>query len=229
MSETPPKPPRLLDRMRDEIRSRHYSRRTEAAYCQWTRRFIRFHRLRHPREMSEPEVNAFLTHLAVHDKVSASTQNQALAALLFLYREVLGIPLGEMRDVVRAKRSERLPVVLSRDEVREVLAQLTGDRWLVASLLYGSGLRLLECLRLRVKDIEFDRHQLIVRGGKGGKDRSTLLPESLEPPLRDQLRRAKRLHDQDLAAGFGRVALPSALERKYPNAATEWAWQWVFP
>jgi len=218
-----------MDRLRNELRVRHYSHRTESTYCHWILRYIRFHGMRHPKEMAEREVNAFLSHLAVHDQVSASTQNQALAAILFLYREVLGIALGELREVVRAKRSERLPVVLSRDQVREVLSHLTEERWLIASLLYGAGLRLLECLRLRVKDIEFDRCQIIVRSGKGDKDRRTLLPESLARPLRDHIGRVKKIHEQDRAAGWGRVPLPLALERKYPNAATDWAWQWVFP
>lgn len=226
---TTPKPPRLMDQLREAMRSRHYAKRTEATYCQWVLRYIRFHRLRHPKEMSESEVNAFLSHLAVDGRVSSSTQNQALAAILFLYRQVLGIELGELREVIRAKLPQRLPVVLSRDEVRDVLAHLTGDRWLIASLLYGAGLRLLECLRLRIKDIEFDRNQLMIRSGKGAKDRCTLLPESLKSPLRDQLKRVRSMHEQDLRDGWGRVPLPDAIDRKYPNAGAELGWQWVFP
>lgn len=224
-----PKQPRLMDQLREAIRSRHYARRTEATYCQWVLRFIRFHAMRHPKEMAEPEVNAFLSHLAVHGNVSASTQNQALAAILFLYRQVLGIELGELREVVRAKLPTRVPVVLSRDEVRDVLTHLAGDRWLISSLLYGAGLRLLECLRLRVKDLEFDGSQIIIRSGKGAKDRRAILPESLKKPLREHLVRVKAMHDQDRRDGWGRVPIPYALDRKYPNAGAEWSWQWVFP
>lgn len=215
--------------MREVLRTRRCSPRTEATYCQWVVRFIRFHGMRHPRELAEPEVNAFLSHLAVKAQVSASTQNQALAAILFLYREVLGIPLGELQEVVRAKRSVRVPVVLSRDEVRDVLSHLTGDRWLIGPLIYGSGLRLLECLCLRVKDIDFDRSQITVRGGKGDEDRVTLLPEALKKPLREHLVRVQSQHSRDRADGWGRVPLPAALGRKYPSAPNEWAWQWVFP
>ena len=176
-------PPRLLDQLRLALRSRHYSQRTEQAYCLWVRRFIHFHDLRHPAEMAEPEINAFLTHLAVADKVSASTQNQALSALLFLYRHVLGRQVGELGDVVRARASHRVPVVLTRDEVRAVLAQLDGDPGLLAALMYGTGLRLSECLRLRVKDVDFEQHEITVRAGKGDKDRHTMLPRSLDRPL----------------------------------------------
>lgn len=219
----------LIEQMRKALRSRHYSHRTEQAYCLWVRRFIYFHDRRHPATLAEPEINAFLTHLAVTENVSASTQTQALSALLFLYRNVLGQPVGELGDLIRAKESKRLPVVLTRDEVRAVLAQLDGDRWLMASLMYGAGLRLMECLRLRVQDIDFSGNEITVRDGKGGKDRMTVLPEALKPALREQLRKAKAVHACDLAEGWGRVPLPDALERKYPSAPAEWRWQWVFP
>jgi integron integrase len=221
--------PLLLDQMREALRSRHYSRRTEKAYCLWARRFVRFHGMRHPGEMAEPEINAFLTHLAVSEKVSASTQNQALSALLFLYRRVIGREVGELGGVIRARGPRRLPVVLTRDEVRAVLARLDGDKRLMAALMYGSVLRLTECLRLRVQDIDFARHQIAVRDGKGGKDRVTMLPQSLEPSLQAHLKRARAIHDQDVADGWGRVRLPDALARKYPGASSEWGWQWVFP
>ena len=211
------------------IRSRHYSRRTEQAYGLWVRRFVHFHHLRHPQEMGAAEINAFLTHLAIESKVSASTQNQALAALLFLYRHVLGRDVGELGAVVRARTPDRLPVVLTRDEVRAVLAHLDGDTRLVASLLYGAGLRLAECLNLRVQDIDFSRSEVVVRRGKGGKDRVTMLPQSLQRPLREHLERVRRLHRRDLADGWGQVSLPEALDRKYTTAAADWRWQWVFP
>jgi integron integrase len=222
-------PTRLLDEMREALRSRHYSPRTEKAYCAWVRRYIRFHKLRHPAEMTEPEINEFLTHLAVEEKVAASTQNQALSAILFLYRHVIFYELGDLGDVARARKPKHLPVVLTRDEVRAVLAQMEGETWLMASLLYGSGLRLTECLRLRVQDIDFRRNELVVRDGKGAKDRVTMLSAALKPPLRDQLRRARAVHERDLAEGWGRVVMPDALDRKYPNAPSEWRWQWVFP
>jgi integron integrase len=219
----------LIDELRDALRARHYSRRTEQAYCLWVRRFIRFSGRRHPRELGEAEVNAFLTHLATVEHVSASTQTQALSAILFLYRHVLGRDLGALDGLVRAQRSRRLPVVLTRDEVRDLLRCLDHDLFLIASLLYGSGLRLSECLHLRVLDIDVGRGEILVRDGKGGKDRVTMLPRSLVPDLQAQLRRAKAVHERDLAAGWGRVPLPGALERKYPNASAEWRWQWVFP
>jgi integron integrase len=206
----------------------HFSIRTEDAYHDWIERFIRFHGIRHPNTMAEPEVNAFLTHLAVERSVAASTQNQALSALLFLYEAVLGTPLNQL-SVVRAARPKRLPVVLTRDEVRSVLGRLGGVHGLYGRLLYGTGMRLLECLRLRVKDIDFALKQVTVRGGKGDKDRVTMLPAGVIPALHDQLAVARRLHESDLAEGFGRVELPTAIERKYPNAATEWNWQYVFP
>jgi integron integrase len=224
-----PRPPRLLDRVRAACRVRHYSLRTEDAYVHWIVRFIRFHRLRHPLEMGAAEINAFLTHLAVKGQVSASTQNQAFSALLFLYQKVLEADPGQIAGVVRAVRPKRLPVVLTRDEVRRVLAQLTGTYRLIASLLYGSGLRLLECLRLRVKDVDFARNEITVRQGKGDKDRRTMLPVRVRPDLIEHLGRVKRLHERDLADGYGMVWLPDALERKFPNAAWEWPWQWVFP
>jgi integron integrase len=219
----------LIGQMREALRSRHYSRRTEQAYCLWVRRFIYFHGMRHPATMAEPEVNSFLTHLAVKENVSASTQTQALSALLFLYRHVIGQEIGELGNLIRARKSRSLPVVLTRDEVRAVLAHLDGDKWLVASLLYGSGLRLMECLRLRVQDVDLSRNEITVRDGKGGKDRVTMLPLSVKPALLEQLRCAKAVHERDVAEGWGRVELPAALDRKYPNAAADWRWQWVFP
>jgi integron integrase len=219
----------LMNQMRSAMRSRHYSGRTEQAYCLWAKRFIRYHGMRHPAEMAAPEINAFLTHLAVDDHVGASTQNQALAALLFLYRHVLGREPGDLGDVVRARKPQRLPVVLTREETRAVLSHLSGDTRLMASLMYGAGLRLSECLRLRVQDIDFERGEIAVRDGKGGKDRVTMLPRSLGAPLQLHLKRVRRLHEDDLAAGWGRVQLPDALERKYPRAPSDWRWQWVFP
>jgi len=221
--------PKLLDRMREALRSRHYSRRTEQTYCHWIKRYIHFHNVRHPAKMGEAEINAFLTHLAVKEKVSASTQNQALSALLFLYRHVLGREVGDLGEVIRARKPKRLPVVMTRDEVKAVLANLTGDKWLMASLMYGAGLRLMECLRLRVQDVDFFRNEILVRDGKGARDRITMLPESLKAPLREHLKKVKAIHERDLTDGWGRVPLPDALGRKYPNASKEWRWQWVFP
>lgn len=223
-----PKPPKLLDRVRHACRVRHYSIRTEDAYTAWAERFIRFHGIRHPDTMGEPEVNKFLTHLAVDRHVSASTQNQALAALLFLYDAVLARPLDELK-VVRANRPRRLPVVLSREEVRRVLAELDGSHRLIGLLLYGTGMRLLECLRLRAKDVDFTLNQIVVREGKGDKDRRTVFPGVLKAELRDHLEVVRGQHDRDLAEGFGRVYLPAALAVKYPNADREWGWQYVFP
>lgn len=221
--------PKLLDRLQESLRSRHYSRRTEETYCQWVKRFIYFHGVRHPREMAEPEINAFLTHLAVKHKVSASTQNQALSALLFLYRHVIGREIGNLGDVIRARKPKRLPVVMTREEVKLVLDNLSGDRWLAASLMYGSGLRLMECLRLRVQDLDFSRNEILVRSGNSDKDRITMLPESLKSPLQSHLDRVKAVHGRDLSDDWGRVDMPGALDRKYPNASKEWRWQWVFP
>ena len=215
--------------LRAALQARHYSRRTEQAYGHWVTRFLHFHQGRHPAEMAELEINGFLTHLAVREKVSASTQNQALAALLFLYRHVIGRGVGDLGEVIRARKPERLPVVMTRDEVKAVLANLTGDKWLMASLMYGTGLRLMECLRLRVQDLDFSRHEILVRDGKGAKDRITMLPESTKAPLQDHLKKAKAVHQQDVADGWGRVLLPHALDRKYPNAPQDWRWQWVFP
>ena len=221
--------PRLLDQLREAIRRRYYSRRTEEAYVHWVRRFVYFSGRRHPRELGESEVTAFLTHLAVERNVATATQNQALSALLFLYRHVLQLDLGWLKGIERASRLPRMPTVLSRAEVERVLAQLQGTRWLIASLLYGSGLRVLECLRLRVKDVDFSYLQILVRDGKGDKDRVTMLPEKLVGPLRAHLARVRGLHARDLEEGFGEVELPFALARKYPRAGKEWAWQYVFP
>ncbi len=221
--------PKLLDAIRQALRFKHYSIRTEQAYVDWSRRFILHHGRRHPREMGAEEIRAFLTHLAVEGQVAASTQNQALSALLFLYKEVLEIDLPWVGDIERAKKPHRVPVVLTRDEARAVLDGLSGQYRLMGDLLYGAGLRLMECLRLRVKDIDFGYWQITVRDGKGGKDRITMLPVSAAPALRDQLDRARALHEADLREGHGRVWLPDALERKYPNAAVERGWQWVFP
>jgi integron integrase len=221
--------PKLLHQMRDALRSRHYSRRTERTYVMWVKRFAVYHHLRHPAEMAEPEINAFLTHLAVKEGVSPSTQNQALSALLFLYRRVLGREIGDLGEVIRARRRKRLPIVLTRDEVRALLARLPRDKRLMADLMYGAGLRLMECLRLRVQDIDFASNQIIVRDGKGFKDRLTMLPEITRAPLAAHLEHVRRIHQQDLADGCGRVTMPYALARKYPNAASEWRWQFVFP
>jgi len=221
--------PRLLDQVRQQIRVRNYSIRTEVVYAEWVKRYIRFHHYRHPLEMGGAEIEAFLTHLAVKRNVAGATQNQALAALLFLYKEVLKVDLPWLNGIVRAKKPKHLPVVLTRDEVNRVLVQMSGVKWMVATLLYGSGLRLLEALRLRVKDVEFARGEVVVRDGKGQKDRVTMLPRTLVAPLREHLELVEALHQQDLAEGFGRANLPFALARKYPNAAADWAWQFVFP
>ena len=224
-----PEPRRLLDQVRDAIRVPHYSIRTEDAYVGWAKRFILFHRKKHPSAMGADEVNAFLTHLATEGNVSASTQAQALSALLFLYKHVLDDPLPWLDDLVRARRARRLPAVLTRQEVRLLLGAMTGTPRLVASVLYGGGLRLLEALRLRVKDVDFAASLLIVRDGKGSKDRRTMLPEDLRQSLRSQIEQARRIHCRDLAEGLGEVWLPDALQRKYANAAREFAWQYVFP
>lgn len=229
METTPPKAPKLMVQVRDALRVRHYSLRTERSYLHWVRRYIHFHGTRHPATLGAPEVAAFLSHLAVDRSVSASTQNQAKAALLFLYRHVLAVELSWLDEVIQAKPSRRLPVVLTTREVVALLGELSGTTWLVVALLYGTGMRVLEGLRLRVKDIEFERREIVVREGKGGKDRVTVLPENLMLLLRDQLIAAKRLHDRDLAEGFGEVWLPDALAVKYPRAARSWGWQYVFP
>jgi integron integrase len=222
-------PPKLLDQVRHTLRTKHYSLRTEQAYLHWIRRFILFHHKRHPHEMDTPEIEAFLTHLAVNEQVAPSTQNQALSALLFLYQQVLRQELTAPIDAVRAKKPQRLPVVLSQSEVARLMTHLTEPYQLMARLLYGCGLRLMECVRLRVKDVDFEQHQILVRSGKGNKDRDTLLPDSLLAPLRRQLRYAQALHQNDLEQDYGQVYLPYALERKYPNANREWGWQYVFP
>ncbi len=222
------RPPGLIQRYREELQARHYARRTVKTYEQWLRRFLRFHQLRHPREMGSEEVNAFLTHLAVEGQVSASTQNQALAALLFLYRVLLERDL-DLEGVVRARQKRRLPVVLTPGEVRAVLERMDGVEALVSEVLYGSGLRLMEALRLRVQDLDFERRELTVRDGKGSKDRRTMLPLGVGERLRVQLQKVRRLHEKDLAEGYGSVQLPGALRRKYRNADKQWNWQWVFP
>ncbi len=222
-------PPKLLDQVRDKIRVKHYSIRTETQYIQWIKRFIFFHGKRHPKDMDAVEVEAFLTHLAVEGGVSASTQNQALSALLFLYREVMGINLPWMETMVRAKKPQRLPVVLSRSEVSLVLERMDGGYGLMARLLYGTGMRLMECCRLRVKDIDFGQREILIRDGKGGKDRVTMLPDTLTLALQEHLAKRRLLYGDDLIKGMAEVFLPDALARKYPNAASEWAWQYVFP
>lgn len=221
--------PRLLDQLRDRIRVKHYSLRTEQAYVDWARRFILFHGKRHPRDLGPEAIEAFLSDLAVQRNVSASTQNQAKSALLFLYKEVLRIDLPWLGKIESAKRPQRLPVVLTPEEVDALLARLTGTPWLIVSLIYGTGMRVMECLRLRVKDVDFSRREIVIREGKGAKDRVTMLPDKLALPLRSHLERVRALHESDLASGYGEVYLPHALERKYPNANRAWAWQYVFP
>ena len=228
-SLVPVRPPRLLDQVRQRVRRLGLARRTEEAYVGWARRFILANDKRHPTEMGAPEIERFLTGLAVDGSVSASTQNQALSALLFLYKQVLGIELPWLDGIERAKKPQRLPVVLTRPEVAALLGELTGTTWLMASLLYGAGLRLMECVRLRVKDVDFGKGELVVRQGKGGKDRRTMLPDALAAPLQAQVEEARRIHRRDLDAGFGRVWLPDALARKFPHADAEWGWQYVFP
>jgi len=222
-------PLRLLDQVRARLRAKHYSLRTEDSYLHWIRRFILFHCKKHPGSMGGVHVDAFLSNLATVGRVAASTQNQALSALLFLYREVLQVELPWMSEVVRAKRPKHMPVVLTENEVRSLLAHLEGTRWLVASLLYSSGARLLEGLRLRVKDVDFERLEILVRDGKGARDRVTMLPKRLVEPLREHLIRVRALHERDLAEGFGDVHLPFALARKYPRAGRSWIWQYIFP
>jgi len=226
---TPAAAPRLLEQVRAVIRSRHLSARTEEAYLHWIVRFVRFHRFRHPGEMGTPEVRDFLSALAVRYEVSASTQNQALAALLLLYRDVFERDVESLEGLVRARAPKRLPVVLTREEVHLVLRQLAGAPALAAHLMYGAGLRLMEALQLRVKDVDFAARQLLVRQGKGFKDRATTLPQVLIDPLRDHLRLVRLLHQRDLDRGAGHVEMPGELARKYPHAASSWSWQWVFP
>jgi integron integrase len=228
---TPPTAPnpKLLDQVRQAIRTRHYSYRTEKAYVHWIKRFIFFHNKRHPIEMGEPEIGRFLSSLASDSHVSASTQNQAFNALLFLYKEVLSKKIGLIEGVVRAKRPLRLPIVLTKAEVKKVVDHMSGVPRLMAVLLYGAGLRLMECCRLRIKDIDFSRDEIVIRSGKGNKDRYTMLPGAARDPLIQHLRGVKLQHEDDLKRGLGRVSLPNALERKYSNANKEWGWQWVFP
>ncbi len=229
VNSSTPKAPRLLERVRDAIRRRHYSPRTEETYVHWIRRFIFFSGKRHPATLGGDEVTAFLNYLARDRTVAAATQNQALSALLFLYKEVIGQPLPWLDELERAKRPARVPTVLTREEVQRLLANMRGSKWLMASLLYGAGLRLRECLKLRVKDVDFGYRQIVVRDGKGAKDRVTMLPRSVVSPLEAHLERVRKLHQRDLAKGHGGVELPDALVRKYPRAPCEWGWKFVFP
>lgn len=224
-----PRPRRLLDQVRDKLRTLHYSPRTEDAYVGWIKRYIWFHDKRHPRDMGAPEMEAFLSHLATQRGVSASTQNQALCSLLFLYKQVLGVDIGWVDGVTRAKRPERVPVVLTRQEVSLVLEQMQGRDWLMASLMYGTGLRLMECVQLRVQDIDFGYRQITVHNGKGAKDRFVPLPEALAPGLQERIRASERLLASDRSAGFGEVSMPESLVRKYPRAPFELKWWYVFP
>ena len=221
-------PPKLLDRVAAKTRLLHYSIRTEQAYVDWIRRFILFHNKRHPKDMGGPEIEAFLTYLAVEGEVAASTQNQAFSAILFLYQKVLEIELPPL-NALRAKRPERLPVVLAIDEVRSILVELDGIDLLQAEILYGTGLRILECCRLRVKDVDFTRNQIVVRDGKGGQDRAVPLPERVKERLQEQVQQGRKLHARDVKDGHGRVWLPDALQRKFPNADRELGWQYLFP
>ena len=222
-------PPRLLDQVRKAIQVRHYSIRTEQAYIHWVKNYIYFHKKKHPKEMGDVEISAFLSYLASERNVSASTQNQALNALVFLYRKVLGIEVGVFKDLERAKKPKRLPVVLTHDEANEILSHIDGMVGVMARMLYGSGLRLMECVRLRIKDIDFKYKHILVRDGKGKKDRYTLLPETLIEPLKEAISHAKNIHQFDLSEGFGEVYLPYALAKKYPNAPVEIGWQYIFP
>lgn len=221
--------PKLLDQLRDRIRLKHYSRRTEDAYLQWVKRYILYHNKTHPQEMGKPEIEAFLTYLAVERKVAAATQNQARSALLFLYKELLAIDLPWLNDVAPAKKPKKMPVVLTEQEVQRLLAKLPESWSLLGKLLYGTGMRLLEVLRLRVQDLDFERCEVMVREGKGGKDRVTMLPHTLVQPLQQQLTFVRRLHTRDLADGYGEVWISESLARKYPKAGREWRWQYVFP
>jgi integron integrase len=218
------KPKKLLDQVRDLIRTRHYSIRTEDAYVSWIKRYIFFHGKRHPQDMGTAEIEAFLTHLATERNVAASTQNQAFNAILFLYREVLNIEIGTIESV-RAKKPARLPTVLTREECLKIIGAMTGVQKLMTQILFGSGLRAMECLRLRVKDIDFEMNQIVVRDGKGQKDRVTIFPETLQPGILEHLKRVRAIHEKDLADGFGKVYLPYALSRKYPKAEIEWGWK----
>lgn len=222
-------PPKLLDQVRNQMQLKHLSRRSQDAYTHWIKRYILFHHKRHPQEMGDKEIEQFLTSLAVDEDVAASTQNVAFNALLFLYNEILHKELGPIAEIVRAHRSKRIPDPLTRQEIGKVVARLKGDYWIVGNLLYGSGLRLLECLRLRVKDIDFTQNRIIVREGKGEKDRATILPTAVRKRLQIHLRKIRAMHDEDLADGFGETVLPHALAKKYPEAAKQWNWQYVFP
>ncbi|MBW2431272.1 MAG: integron integrase [Deltaproteobacteria bacterium] len=224
-----PEKPRLLDQVRETLRTKHYSIRTEQSYVQWIRRYILFHNKRHPKDMREKEINAFLKHLAVNRNLAASTQTQVLSAILFLYKEVLGYEIGFIENIHRAKKPRRLPVVFSRREVREIMRHLKGEKWIMANIIYGAGLRLMECLRLRIKDVDFSYNQITVRDGKGQQDRITVLPDIVKHPLKEHLKRVWKQHQNDLKNGYGRVSLHFALARKYPNADKEWGWQYVFP
>lgn len=229
MTDSQPNQPRLLDQVRFRMRRLGMSKRSEVTYTAWIRRYIRFHNLRHPNEMGREEVESFLTHLAVSRNVSSRTQNQALSAILFLYRQVLNVELPWMENVQRAKMSEYIPVVFTRDEVNRVLSHLSGRHWLIGSMLYGTGMRLLECLRLRVKDLDFARQEITVRMGKGAKDRRTVFPQSLHDPVALQIEEVRRIHQRDLDAGLGAVWLPDAIAIKYRKAARQFIWQYVFP
>lgn len=224
-----PKPKKLLDQVSDSIRRKQYSHRTERAYVNWIRQYILFHDKKHPKDMGTVEVEKFLTYLAVERNIAASTQNQALSAILFLYKEVLKRPLETSFQFIGAKKPKRLPIVLSKSEVQQVLRLLSGAEYLVGQLLYGSGLRITEAVRLRVQSIDFEQGQILVRDGEGAQDRITMLPKVLMQPLKEHLLRVKDLHQVDLRKGFGHVFLPNALARKYPNAAQEWIWQYIFP
>ena len=225
----PNQEPKLLDQVRGKIRLKHYSIRTEQAYTEWIKRFILHFGKKHPRDMGAAEVEQFLTYLAVNGKVAASTQNQAKCALLFLYKEVLAVDLPWLDNVEQAKTPKRLPVVLNRDEIQAILSRLTGTQWLIVSLLYGTGMRIMECLRLRVQDVDVKRREILIRDGKGFKNRVTMLPTSLVAPLQAHLFKVRELHENDFAQGKGAVYMPYALERKYPDAAKAWIWQYVFP
>ena len=220
---------KLLDQVRDVIRKKHYSLRTEQAYVDWIKRYIFFHNKRHPKEMGAPEIARFISHLATERRVAASTQNQAFNALIFLYRQVLGIEVGDIGKTERAKKPQRLPTVMTRDEVTAVLSGMQGIHQLMAKLLYGCGMRLMECVRLRVKDLDFGQNHIIIRDAKGMKDRATMFPEQIKPPLVEHLKRVRIIHQHDIRNGLGEVYLPYALERKYPRAPREWGWQYVFP
>jgi len=229
MTERKVQKPKLMEQVRTALRTRHYSIRTEEAYIHWIRRYILFHNKRHPQDMGEQEISQFLSQLAVKEHVSASTQNQALCAIVFLYKEVIKRDLGDFGEIIWAKKPKRLPVVFTKDEARRVIDQLEGVKQLMVKILYGCGLRLNECLQLRVKDIDFGYKKIIIRNAKGGHERATILPESLIEPLKDHLKKVKTLHETDLKEGFGSVYMPDALDRKYPNAVRQFGWQYVFP